>query len=214
MWQWTLNWDEIRTDLVVGSCPMTTADIDRVCAETGATALLSLQSDECRSAFAIDYGNHVAHGEQAGLAMVNVPMLDFNPSDQQRRLPHAVHALTVLLTAGHRVYVHCTAGMNRSPLTVLGYLSFVEMVAPEEAIEFIRQARPGSDPSWEAYHGCRQALVEVLRPHIHVRAYYLSQQNPTADSVRHWYRAETEVIRRAFTSPRSLAEARLDPNRL
>lgn len=212
-WQWTLNWDEVRTDLVIGSCPMTTDDIDRICTETGANALLSLQSDACRAAFAIDYDEHSRHGSARGVRMVNTPMLDFNPPDQRRNLPSAVRALTALLTSGHRVYVHCTAGLNRAPLTVMSYLVFVEMVAPDEAIAFIRRARAGAEPSWEAHHGCRDDLVEALRDHIAVRAYYLSQQYPDADDVRNWYQAEADVIRQAFLSPRSLPNTRRDPSR-
>ena len=48
MWKWTLNWNEIRDDLVIGACPMTTADMDTMQKQTGATALLSVQTDECR----------------------------------------------------------------------------------------------------------------------------------------------------------------------
>ena len=89
MWEWTLNWGQIREDLFIGSCPMTPEDIDRIRDESGATALLSLQSDECRAALSIDYAAHRAHGEQHGVAMVNAPMLDFDPPDQRRNLPDA-----------------------------------------------------------------------------------------------------------------------------
>lgn len=213
MWQWTLNWDEIRTDLVIGSCPMTTEDIARIEAGTGATALLSLQSDECRAAFGIDYGEHRAFGEERGLAMVNVPMRDFDPPDQRRALPEAVQSLTTLLSGGHKVYLYCTAGINRAPLAALAYLSFVEMVAAEEALAFIRSARPAAEPSWEAYWGCRQDLAEALKPHVHVRAYYLSQQHPETDPERNWFEAEADVIRQVFLSPRSLPILRRDPSR-
>src|SRR5512144_3081898 len=53
MWEWTLNWNRIRDDLISGSCPMTIDDIDRIRADTGATALLSLQSQQCRMHFGI-----------------------------------------------------------------------------------------------------------------------------------------------------------------
>jgi predicted protein tyrosine phosphatase len=213
MWTWSLNWNEIRTDVVIGSCPMTVTDIDRICEATGANALLSLQSDECRAAFAIDYEALKEHAAVRNVRMANTPMLDFNPPDQRLRLPEAVRALTILLAAGHKVYVHCTAGINRSPLAVLGYLVFVELVSPEEALAFIRQARPAADPSWEAYEGCRQDLVDALRDYILVGAYYRSQQYPENDPLRNWYQAEIDVIRQAFLSPRSLPAARRDPCR-
>lgn len=212
-WQWTLNWDEVRTDIVIGSCPMSTADIDTIRTATGVNALLSLQSDDCRAAFAIDYAQHAGHGAAAGLRMVNTPMLDFNPPDQRRHLPGAVRALAALLAAGHKVYVHCTAGLNRAPLTVMSYLVFVELVAADEAIAFIRRARPAAEPTWEAYEGCRDDLIEALRDHIAVRAYYLAHQYPDNDDLRNWSQAEIDVIRQAFLSPRSLPNARRDPSR-
>jgi len=213
MWEWTLNWDELRSDLVIGSCPVTTDDIDEIRAGSGATALLSLQSEECRTAFSIDYEAHRGHGEERGLAMVNVPMRDFDPPDQRRGLPDAVRALTALLSGGHKVYLYCTAGINRAPLAALGYLSFVEQVAADEAAAFIRRARADADPSWEAYWGCREDLASSLNDHVYVRAYYRAQQNPDTDPERNWFEAEADVIRQAFLSPRSLPISRLDPSR-
>ena len=213
MWEWTLNWDQIRDDLVIGSCPITTHDIDRIRDQTGVTALLSLQSDECRKHFGIDYLEHRAHGARNALALVNAPMLDFDPPDQRRNLPLAVGTLCDLLAAGHKVYLHCTAGCNRAPLTALAYLAFVEMQAPEAAGARIREARPQADPSWEAYQGCRDDLVEMLRSNIMVRAYYLSQENPDTPADAHWMQAEREMIRSAFVNGRAPSGWRLDPHR-
>ena len=86
MWEWTLNWNRLRDNLFIGSCPMTADDIDVIHAETGGTALLSLQSDACRAHFGIDYAEMRAYAESRELAMVNAPMLDFDPPDQRRNL--------------------------------------------------------------------------------------------------------------------------------
>jgi hypothetical protein len=42
-------------------------------------------------------------------------------------LPEAIRALNVLISRGKKVYVHCTAGINRATLTVVGYLTFVRV---------------------------------------------------------------------------------------
>ena len=42
-------------------------------------------------------------------------------------LPEAVRLLHLLVTNGKRVYVHCTAGINRATLTTVGYLTFVKV---------------------------------------------------------------------------------------
>lgn len=213
MWEWTLNWDEIREDILIGSCPMGTEDIDRIVAETEATAMLSLQSDVCRAHFGLEYETLRAHGKSHRLSMVNAPMLDFDPPDQRRNLAEAVRSLHELLAAGHRVYVHCTDGYSRAPLVVLGYLTFVEMQSPDLALAMLKETRPGADPSMEAYHGCREDLVEILRDHILVRAYYLAEENPGADSAANWFHAERDVLRGAFVNARLFPRRRLDPSR-
>lgn len=213
MWEWTLNWNRIRDGLVIGSCPMTTADIERLRAEAGVTALQSLQSDACRGHFGISYEDLRAFGETLQLAMVNTPMLDFDPADQRRNLPGAVRRLRELLAAGHTVYLHCTDGLTRSPLTALAYLTLVEELAPDQAFSLIRAARPQSEPSWDALEGCRRDLVETLRDYIMVRAYYLSQEHPEESADAHWVKAERDMIRQAFVNGRGTPRSRLDPSR-
>lgn len=46
---------------------------------------------------------------------------------QALMLPEAVRLLHLLVTNGKRVYVHCTAGINRATLTTVGYLTFVKV---------------------------------------------------------------------------------------
>jgi predicted protein tyrosine phosphatase len=198
MWVWTLNWSEIREDILVGSCPMTVEDIDRIHAQSNATALLSIQSEQCRATFDISYENHQRHGRRRGLVMVNAPMRDFDPADQRQRLPNAVRALHRLLDAKHRVYVHCTAGVNRAPLTVLSYLTFVEGMTIERALRLIHTARPEAAPYWEPYHNCWQDLAIEHRDTIERRARELSQRFPANTLEDHWLQAERDVIRNTF----------------
>lgn len=184
MWHWTLNWSEIRHDIVVGSCPMRPHHVDRIADDAGVDALLSLQTDGCRAALGIEASALALHATKRGLVVVNVPMRDFDPAEQRRRLPEAVRALGALLSDGHRTYVHCTAGINRAPLVVLTYLTFVEGMATDEAIVLIHKARPEASPYWDAYHGCRDdALV--------AHATTLGHDDLVA---------EAEVLRRTFSS--------------
>ncbi|MBE2295776.1 MAG: hypothetical protein IAF00_12535, partial [Phycisphaerales bacterium] len=86
-WSWRLNWDTIRPDLVIGSCPRSPADLDRLQAEAQVSAVLSLQDDECLEKMQIDYPQLLDHGRALGLIMERSPMRDFDPEDQRRRLP-------------------------------------------------------------------------------------------------------------------------------
>ena len=110
---------------MIGSCPVVPDDVDRIRDDTGVTALLSLQSDDCRRALGIDQRQLAEHASRRALVFVGAPFRDFDPADQRNRLPDAVRTLSSLLRSGHRVYVHCTAGINRSPLVVLAYLTFL-----------------------------------------------------------------------------------------
>lgn len=202
MWAWTLNWGEMRRDLVVGSCPMATADIDRIRESTRATALLSLQHGDCWAHFGIDYPRHREHGQRLGLAMVHVPMRDFDFLDQRHGLARAARVLHELVFTGHKVYVHCTAGINRAPLVVLGYLTFIEGLAPDAALALIQRARPQAAPDGAAYEACRRDLVESRQEEIRLRAYLLHRDDPRPCMSSNWIRAENEALRGAVLHAR------------
>lgn len=51
------------------------------------------------------------------------PALLFLPSSP----PPSLLQLHALLSMGRTVYVHCTAGINRATLTVVGYLTFIQV---------------------------------------------------------------------------------------
>ena len=197
MWTWSLNWDEITPRIVIGTCPMTPADLDRIRTGADVSALLCLQHDDCLAYWGIDYRQMCAHGTRLKLRMVRIPMRDFDIVDQRRRLPEAVAALADLQAQGHRTYVHCTAGLGRAPLTVLSYLICFEGRSPDEATGLIHNGRPGAVPAWEAYHGCRADLVGRHRPRIQEHAYELSRARAgdQGDAEADWVQAEAEVIR-------------------
>jgi hypothetical protein len=191
------DWNEIRGDLLIGSCPWGRESLAFL-RRLRVTAVLSLQHAECHRELGIDPAALGAAGAELGLVMIQRPMRDFDPPDQMRRLPGAVRALHELLKARHRVYLHCTAGINRSPLVALGQLSFVEGLSPEAAIAEIQRRRPRAAPSWEAYWGCQRALVETHARRVAQRAAMLRQAEPSRDEGEIWRAARAEVVRWAI----------------
>jgi len=179
---------------------MTPADLGRIHAGTGVSALLSLQHDDCLAYWGIDYAAMRRYGADLGLTMHRCPVRDFDIADQCARLPHAVAALARLRSAGHRTYVHCTAGLGRAPLTVLGYLTWLEGLSPDFAIGLIDAARPGAVPAWEAYLGCRDDLLARHRTRIEARAYELHEADRCRDALENWSAAEAEVLRAVLTA--------------
>ena len=200
MTSWRLNWNVVRHDLVVGSCPREPSDLDALRVATRVSAVLSLQHDECLEKQGIDDPWQVRYGRRIGLAMARCPLRDFDPADQRRGLPAAVRALHDLLRQGHRVYVHGTAGINRAPRVVLAYLTWVEGTSLEEAMTLLVHARPEVCPTWEAYHGCRQELTARHEDRIRQRAFECSQRQPEPSALDHWLQAERAIGREVLTA--------------
>lgn len=139
---------KILDDLYVGSCPATQADVEKL-KELGIAAVLNLQTDEDISWRGIDRENLIFAYRAYRIAEVRHPIRDFDYEDLRRQLPKAVNLLSTLLKRGHRVYVHCTAGMNRSPTVVIAYLYWGKKWDFPDAVRFVCQHHP-CDPFLEA----------------------------------------------------------------
>ena len=166
MWTWLLNWGQITDNIVIGTCPMPPEDLRQIRYGAGVSGVLSLQHDDCLAYWGINYDMIYRTGRGLGLTMQRCPIRDFDVPDIRRHLPTAISMLANMVAHGHRVYVHCTAGMGRAPVVVLGYLTLVERYSPDEAIRLILEGRPGSVPAWEAYYGCCEDLVARHRKAI------------------------------------------------
>jgi len=63
-----------------------------------------------------------------------------------------------MLAIGHRVYVHCNAGVCRAPATVLGYLCHYRGMTVDHGLEYLRAKRPQVHP----YIGAVEKALEKL----------------------------------------------------
>jgi atypical dual specificity phosphatase len=77
-----------------------------------------------------------------GLSEIHLPVPDFTPPTPAQ-LEQGVHAIEKAVSRGHRVAVHCGAGLGRTGTLVACYLVSLGL-EPDEAIARIRAARPGS----------------------------------------------------------------------
>jgi len=136
-----MNYDQILPDIYVGGCPCTPADIEWLQQETGITAVLNVQTDEDFNSCGIDWTKMEAQYQKAGIMIRRVPVRDFDQENFRVQLPVCVEALDALLQAGGPVYVHCTAGVNRSPSIVISYLIWIQGWDFDRAIDHVMDHR-------------------------------------------------------------------------
>jgi atypical dual specificity phosphatase len=144
-----MNVSQILPNLYVGSCPITPRDIDELKDAFGVTAVVSLQTDDDLRFWNIDWNQLETHYRQSGLEVRRTPVRDFDAANLRQNLPACAEQLDALLRAGHTVYVHCSAGINRSPSTVIAYLHWMQQWPLRKAVDLVRSRRD-CDPYVEA----------------------------------------------------------------
>ncbi len=144
-----VDYDPILPELFVGSYPESGEEIDQLKQETGITAVLSLQTDEDLGSLQLDWPALEAYYKTSGIELRRVPVRDFDPEDLQAKLPECVRALDQLLSAGHSVFLHCTAGAGRSPTVAIAYLHWCRGWDLGQAAAHVKACRPCS-PSLDA----------------------------------------------------------------
>ena len=135
----------ILPTLFIGRAPATAADVAGL-KRRGISAVLSLQTDEDLAALGLSWNRLEEWYRAAAIAAHRLPIDDWSAQAMIARLDQAVQALDRLLAAGHTVYLHCTAGVNRSPSVALGYLRQVKKEPLGRALRRITRSRPQAAP--------------------------------------------------------------------
>jgi protein-tyrosine phosphatase len=135
-----MDYSQILPNLFVGSHPDDADDVEAL-KGAGITAVLNLQSEDDFEYLGIGWSRLHACYFAAGIEVRRVPVQDFDDDDLRNKLPEAVQALKELLDHGHTVFVHCSAGVNRSPSTVICYLHWEQGSDLDEAVKQVRTCR-------------------------------------------------------------------------
>ena len=139
-----MNPDQVLPQVVVGACPETAADIDQLQEEFAVSAVLNLQTDGDLDYLNIAWPGLEDHYRRSAIELRRVPVRDFDRDDLRENLPECVRVLGELMDDGHIVYVHCTAGLGRSPSVVAAYLHWVEKWDLGEAVAHVNRCHPAS----------------------------------------------------------------------
>jgi len=122
-----IHYNRIDENIWVGSCPRKLEHIYMLKSE-GITAVINLQSLD-------DIQNNCPNIDNwyrdAELPYIWLPTEDFNRS-KSIIPPHAVFILNGLIENGHKVYVHCTGGIDKSIGVICGYYSIIKRLPIRE----------------------------------------------------------------------------------
>jgi len=146
----------VLPSLYIGSAPTSAEEFEALRRDSGVTALVSLQTDADLAIRGLSWAEQVRWSRAERIAAHRLPIEDWSPQAVIERLDEAVELLRRLLAEGQVVYLHCTAGVNRSPSIALGYLVKVQHLPLAEALQIVRRARPAAQPYPE--------VLEVLGP--------------------------------------------------
>jgi protein-tyrosine phosphatase len=110
------------------------------------SAVLSLQSDADLAEYRIPLKKLIKAYESADIEFHRVPTLDFDKQAIGANLESAVEKLeAILLPKWAKVYVHCTAGINRAPTCAAAYLIKTKNMPAVQAYDYVvarRHCRP------------------------------------------------------------------------
>ncbi|HYK87297.1 MAG TPA: dual specificity protein phosphatase family protein [Acidobacteriota bacterium] len=144
-----MDCDQIFPKLWVGSCPRNVQEIDRLVHEARISAILSLLTDHDIERLGHDWPLCLAHCALRGVELHRFPIIDGNSEDLRERLPDCVRMLDELLVKGHTVYLHCVAGIERSPSVVIAYFCWCMGYELDAAASYLDRCR-GCSPDHEA----------------------------------------------------------------
>jgi protein-tyrosine phosphatase len=129
----------------------------RILQQMGFTATVNLQSDWDLASYNISFKQLLEAFAQASIDLRRIPIPDFDRHILGIHLPLAVEELEeVLAPPSSKAYLHCTAGINRSPTLAAAYLIKAEGLTSQDAYDYViakRSCSPYIDilQEYEAY---------------------------------------------------------------
>ena len=131
------HYTDLDEQLAVGSHPHAPEHMMALSRDHGVTSVLCLQSDDDLASRGLQWSVLWQFYMRLGIDVTRVPITDFDKKDLLVHLDAAVAALNDALGEGGKVYVHCSAGLNRSPTVIIGYLVKHRDMSLDEAVAWI-----------------------------------------------------------------------------
>jgi protein-tyrosine phosphatase len=141
-WFKTYGFAEVGDELFVGAYPLDEGDVAML-QRLGVEKVLNLVEDS-------EYEDGQRESVQAALAAAGIQeerlaLTDFGNLPEQE-LGAAVRLVSRWLKEGHRTYVHCRAGWQRSAAVAAGVLAQREGLDIDAAVRRVRERKPTAAP--------------------------------------------------------------------
>ncbi|KAF0250393.1 MAG: Dsp [bacterium] len=149
-----IHFNRILPNLYVGTVPKTFDDVERLIREVGVTAVINLQTDDDFEWYQVDLTKIQQYYEKQNIEVMRKPIQDFQLEDLRDKLPECANTVDEFARNGHIIYLHCTAGINRSPTVAIGYLYSYLGYDMEAAISVVKTSRI-CDPYLEALYSAK-----------------------------------------------------------
>jgi protein-tyrosine phosphatase len=126
--------------------------------QMGVNMVLSMQMDEDLLHYGVSPHELTLAYKNAGIEFYRLPTPDFDREALERNLPQAVTLVEEALAHPRTMlYLHCTAGINRSPTAAAGFLIKSLGISAREACEYLA-ARRDCNPTLDILERYEAAL--------------------------------------------------------
>ncbi len=141
-WFQTYGFTDIDDQLVIGAYPLDEDDVGML-ESAGIERVLNLVQDG-------EYRPGEREGVEAALSASGIEehrldLVDYGGLPPAQ-LEAAVQEASTWLEEGHRTYVHCRAGWQRSAAVAAGVIALRQGLDIEEALAYVQQRKPTADP--------------------------------------------------------------------
>jgi protein-tyrosine phosphatase len=89
----------------------------------------------------INWKTNLVHYKKMNIEPIRFSIEDFNRNDLAQKLIEAGNLLGQMVNKLFKVYVHCTAGMNRAAATVIAYLVLFNDFEITDAFDYVKSYR-------------------------------------------------------------------------
>jgi len=150
-----MTYAQVTSRLYIGSHPESLHDIEMLQRILAITAILNLQTNQDMATAQLNWKPLESHYKTCAVSLCRMP-IEEEQAVLREKLLECVDLLVQLLAAGHTVYLHCTAGIGRSPTVAIGYLHYHLGWELDAAVRYVKQVRQCS-PHVEAL---RRAILD------------------------------------------------------